>query len=94
MRKKYGKVGNKTARKKIQIELQKKKQTKQTNPNLGLCTCGKNKELLNYIQLAEKQFKKNLVQNAVFFPKNSLTATIASFHFYHQNPFRFSAFRF
>ena len=65
MRKKDGKVGNKTVRKKIQIESQKK--NKQTNPNFVLCKCAKNKKLLNYIQLEEKRFKKkDLVQNAVF----------------------------
>ena len=65
MRKKDGKVGNKTVRKKNPNRIAKK--PKQTNPNFGLCKCAKNKKLLNYIQLAEKRFKKNdLVQNAVF----------------------------
>ena len=65
MRKKDGKVGNKTVRKKNPSRTAKK--TKQTNPNFVLCKCAKNKKLLDYIQLAEKRFKKkDLVQNAVF----------------------------
>ena len=66
MRRKDGRVGNKTVRKKNPNRIAKK-QNKQTNPNFVLCKCAKNKKLLNYIQLAEKRFKKkDLVQNAVF----------------------------
>ena len=65
MRKKDGKVGNKTVKKKNPNRIAKK--NKQTNPNFVLCKCAKNKKLLNYIQLEEKRFKKkDLVQNAVF----------------------------
>ena len=74
MRKKDGKVDNKTVRKKIQVESQKK--TKERNPNFVLCKCAKNKKLLNYIQLAEKRFKKkDLVQCKMrFFLYDWLTA--------------------
>ena len=72
MRKKDGKVDNKTVRKKIQVESQKK--TKERNPNFVLCKCAKNKKLLNYIQLAEKRFKKKDWSKMRFFLYDWLTA--------------------
>ena len=73
MRKKDGKVGNKTVRKKIQIESQKK--PKQTNPNFVLCKCAKNKKLLNYIQLAQKNGSKRRIWSKMrFFLYDWLTA--------------------